>query len=71
MTTSEKQVWVALYATAWFQSAGGPLGHVTDEKRAEWCARQANRALDALKLIADPSIRQRSSDVAIEVLRDG
>jgi hypothetical protein len=48
MTPGERSLWRAVYAASWHQSTGAPMGAVTDEMRAEWCAQQATRAVNAL-----------------------
>jgi hypothetical protein len=52
MTPGERSLWRAVYAASWHQSTGAPMGAVTDLDRARWCATQASRALEALRLFA-------------------
>ena len=50
MTPAEKQVWLALYAAAWFQPMATPImGAPSSLDRASWCAGQASVALCALR----------------------
>lgn len=49
MTDREHVLWSALYAAAWFQSAGLGPGVMYDEERARFASRVADRALAALK----------------------
>lgn len=53
MTDGERAVWIAVYAASWHESTGQEIGVVLDESRARWCARQATKALDALRGIVD------------------
>lgn len=53
MTDGEKAQWRALFAAHWNESTGGPAGVVDDCDRARYAARQASRALDALKVVSE------------------
>jgi len=52
MTTGERALWLAVFGASWHQSTGAPMGVVTDLDRARWCATQASRALEALRMFA-------------------
>jgi len=53
MTPGERSLWRAVYAASWHQSTGSPAwGVVGDGERAAWCAKQAGRALEALRMFA-------------------
>lgn len=52
MTPGERAIWLAVFGASWHQSTGGPMGKVEDSDRARWCAMQAGRALEALRLFA-------------------
>lgn len=71
MTDIERQVWIAVYAACWPNSHSTVPGIVPDAERAQWCAVQANKALDSLRVLAEeaPEKRVRSCDAAVEVLR--
>lgn len=64
MTPGERSLWRALFAAHWNESTGGPAGVVDDCDRARYAARQASRALDALRAVArgpgelPPSLQQ-------------
>jgi hypothetical protein len=49
MTPGELSLWRAVYAASWHQPTGAPMGAVTDGDRAMWSARQAMRAVNALR----------------------
>lgn len=71
MTPGERSLWRALFAAHWNESTGGPAGVVDDCDRARYAARQASRALDALRAAIRkplPSERAPSLQDADEVL---
>lgn len=56
MIDREHVLWSALYAAAWFQSAGLGPGVMYDEERAKLAALRADRALEALKLVRPEAV---------------
>lgn len=66
MTDGDKHQWRALFAAHWNESTGGPAGVVDDCDRARFAARQASRALDALRAVTN----QTSANDTLGALRD-
>lgn len=73
MTHGEKLIWVGAFSASWnsglVHGIGLPIGRELDAERARTAAIHADRALDALRMIADPAARRRSSDSAVEVMK--
>lgn len=53
MTPAERAVWIAVYAASWHAPGAYPIGHVGDVDRARWSVKQASRAVDALRGVAE------------------
>jgi len=70
VTAGECDLWRQAYAASWHVSGWrASPGPVSDFERARWAARQADRALEALRAIASGSDVAKSSERAAEVLR--
>jgi hypothetical protein len=68
MTPGERALWLAVFGASWHQSTGGPMGHMIDARRCEWCVAQADRAVAAMMaLISDLQATETGARLA-EVL---
>lgn len=67
MTAGERDLWRAIYAASWHTSSGHyGIGKVHDADRALWSARQADRALRALRDLVVPM--SRDDELMVQVL---